>query len=80
MSKKLCSPLASDPNSLHEAQRRQLAENLGSLLAREWLSRRAPSHPALVKLSPGHGAHAQETLDDAASAGHARTAPPPSAG
>ena len=76
MSQKLCSPLASDPNCPREAQRRQLAENLGSLLACEWLRRRSDGHPVPANPPPLNRAFEEETT---AAAGQTHKVAPPAA-
>jgi hypothetical protein len=77
MSKKPSSSLASDPDSLCEVQRRQLAENLGYLLAREWLRRRTDSRPKPGKpSSPEHNSFDGGGPDRANSAGKAQSALP----
>ena len=77
MSKQPSSRFGVDPNSLLEVKRRQLAEKLGYLLAREWLGRRAQSHLTLVNSSPSDGGSDGKTSDHAASAGQVQMAPWP---
>ena len=76
MSPKPSFPLESDSNSLLEVQRRQLAEKLGYLLAREWLRRRADCRSKLENSSSSADARDGGMSNPADAVGQTQSLPP----